>query len=315
MNAGALRRGTPLLAAAVAVAAAAGCGGSDGPPVIAVGPLETSARNISCEGWDRSIHDCNRDLTEGFRTMLRSAIARTGKVAAMEPDRWDGLVAEHGLDEAHLADRTGRIRRLTGADWFVRGTITRFGDKERQLRLGGAGLTKASALTEMGVDVTVTEVGSGRVVFSDTITTEVSRGAFLRAAGLRRTAASADPFADVLEASAARIAEAVVTDRFPIRVVEVESEGGLVLNYGAGLFSPGDRLAGYAAGEPGAASGQTGPDSGGTAEVGVVEIVDVGADFARARTVAGAVGRGSSLRRLTAAEQAPRERPRSGPAW
>lgn len=315
MNVGVFRRGAPLLAAAVAVAAAAGCGGSDGPPVIAVGPLETSARNISCEGWDRSIHDCNRDLTEGFRAMLRSAIARTGKVAAMEPARWDGLVAEHELDEAHLADRTGRIRRLTGADWFVRGTITRFGARERQLRLGGAGLTRATASTEMGVDVTVTEVGSGRVVFSDTIATEIGRGSFLLAAGLRRTAASADPFADVLEASAAKIAEAVVTDRFPIRVVELESEGGLVLNYGAALFSPGDRLAGYAAGQRGAESGAAGPVSGGTPAVAVVEIVDVGEDFARARTVAGAVGAGAALRRLTNAEQAPRERPRSGPAW
>ena len=184
------------------------------------------------------------------------------------------------------------------------------------MRFGGVELTRATASTEMGVDVTVTEVGSGRVVFADTIVTEVGRGSFLRAAGVRRTAASADPFADVLEVSAAKIAEAVVTDRFPIRVVEVESEGGLVLNYGVALFSPGDRLAGYAAGEGGTESGTAGPDSDWTFETAVVEIVDVGEDFARARTVTGApLGRGASFRRLTAAEQASRERPRSGPAW
>ena len=58
-------------------------------PIVAIGGMDTSAQNVSCEGWDRAVHDCNQDLSEGFRVMLETSIIKTGKMNVMERGRVD----------------------------------------------------------------------------------------------------------------------------------------------------------------------------------------------------------------------------------
>ena len=43
---------------------------------------------------------------------------------------------------------------------------------------------------------------------------------------------SGDPFGDVQEVVAAKIAEAIVTSRIPIKVIQIQADGTLIVNYG-----------------------------------------------------------------------------------
>lgn len=276
----------------------------------------------SCQGWEGAGGNCNRDLTEGFRAMLEAAVVKTGKMDVMERVQWDNIIAEQGLDELGLTDRRGRIGGLTGVDYYVYGTITRFGSADRSYRFEGVGLRKKQFAIEMGVDLKITEVATGRIVVADSVKATIEQGKQFRVAGYKKEGGSADPFADVQEVVAARIAETLVTSRIPIKVIQVQGDGTLILNYGDVFLAPGDRLAAYSVGES-----FVDPDTGevlGSEEtqVGVVEIVRAEQKFSRAKAVTGQIGTGVALRRFVGTEavgaapdQPGNERRRSGRDW
>lgn len=307
---------------------------AQGKPVVAIGPLNVAAQNISCDGWDRSIYDCNQDLAEGFRAMLETAITKTGKMDVMERMQWDAIIHEQGLSEAGLTTSGGGLGELTGVDYYVYGTITRFGAQQggfsvngrsglgglvnRRARgaLGG-GVSKSTVETEMGVDLKVTDVATGHIVVADSVSSSVKQGSAISVGGIRKAEASGDPFADVQEVVAAKIAEAIVTSRIPVKVIQVQSDGTLILNYGDVFFATGDRLAAFEVGES-----FVDPDTGEVlgseeTEIGVIEITRSEPRFSRARAVTGDVGQGATLKRLVGAEpdQQPNERKRSGVRW
>lgn len=230
--------------------------GQAAKPVVAIGGIDTAAQNISCKGWDRSVHDCNRDLSEGFRVMLETSITKTGKMNVMERGRLDGVLQEQGLAGAGLTDAGGGIGGLTGVDYLIYGTITRFGAQEsgvsvstdsgvgsllgrRTRQAAGGGLDTASVSVSMGVDLKVTDVSTGHIVVADEVAGTVQAGSSFSVGGISQTDASADPYADVQRVVASRIAEAVVTSRTPIKVIAIQSDGTLVLNYGNVFFKPG----------------------------------------------------------------------------
>lgn len=282
--------------------AAAAANAQGNRPVVAVGALEVAAQNVSCEGWDNAAGDCSRGLALGFRVMLESAITKTGKMDVMERMQWETILTEQGLGEAGLTGAGGEIGGLTGVDYYVYGTITRFGAQRRGFDFEGlVGRTRLS--TEMGVDLKVTDVATGRIVVADSVKATIDRGSRFEIAGYKRRQDTADPFADVQETVAAKIAEAVVTSRIPVKVIQVQDDGTLILNYGNVFFNPGDQLAAYEVGEQ-----FIDPDTGevlGSEETqtGVAEIVRAEPKFARARTVVGTVGAGTTLRRLVGTEK------------
>ena len=308
-----------LASAALLFGAAAG---AQTKPIVAVGKLETAAQSISCVGWEGVGANCNRDLTEGFRVMLEAAVVQTGKMDVMEREQWDNILAEQGFDELGLTDRSGRVGGLTGADYYLYGTITRFGSTDAGYRFEGLDLGKKRLAIEMGVDLKITEVATGRIVVADSVKATLEQGREFRVAGYKRRDASADPFADIQEVVAAKIAETLVTSRIPIKVIQVQGDGTLILNYGDVFFSPGDRLAAYEVGES-----FVDPDTGevlGSEEtqVGVVEIVRAEQKFSRARAVTGQIGAGAALRRFVGTEaigappdQTQDKRRRSGRDW
>lgn len=304
-------------------------------PVVAIGEIGVAARNISCEGWDRSVYDCNRDLSEGFGRMLGTAIQKTGKVTLMERQELEAVLVEQGLGEIGLTDAGGRLGGLTGVDYYLYGSITRFGAKQSGFSVSGrsgvgglvnrrargvlgGGASKRSVETEMGVDLKLTDVATGEIVLADAVSASVKQGSGFSVGGIQKAEASADPFADVQEVVAAKIAEAIVTSRIPIKVIQVQADGTLILNYGDVFFATGDRLSAFSVGES-----FVDPDTGEVlgaeeTEIGMIEITRAEPRFSRARVLTGDVGQGSTLKRLIDAELAdeqPKKRKRSGARW
>ena len=302
-------------------------------PVVAVGPVGVAAQNISCVGWDRSVYDCNQDLAEGFRAMLETAITKTGKMDVMERMRLDSVLQEQGLSEVGLTTSGGGLGGLTGVDYYVYGTVTRFGAKESGSSVGGrtgvgglvnrrtrgalgGGVSQRNVETEMGVDLKVTEVATGHIVVADSVSSSVKQGSAISVGGIRKAEASGDPFADVQQVVAAKIAEAIVTSRIPIKVIQVQADGTLILNYGDVFFGPGDRLAAFSVGES-----FVDPDTGEVlgseeTEIGVIEITRAEPRFSRAKAVNGEIGPGATLKRLVSEDSnQPNKRKRSGARW
>ena len=81
---------------------------------------------------------------------------------------------------------------------------------------------------------------------------------------------------------AARISEAIVTTRVPIKIVQVQDDGTSILNYGNVMLAPADRLTAFEVGES-----FVDPDTGEVLgseemEIGTVEITRSEPKFSRA---------------------------------
>ena len=297
-------------------------------PVVAVRGIQLSAQNVSCKGWRAN---CMQSLGEGFRAMLETAIIKTRKMNVMEREQWGSVVQERALGQMGMTKSGGTVKGLKGVDYNVYGTITKFGFKKSGFSfqglggfipgnvgnvLGSVGSTEVE--TEMAVDIKIADVSTGTIVIAETVESSVKQGGSFTIGGIRQASASADPFADVQRVVAARIAEALVTARIPVKVIAVQKDGTLILNYGNVFFGPGDRLAVYDVGES-----FVDPDTGeklGSEEtkLGLVEITRSQAKFSRAKIVGKAfeVEKGSTLKRVeVVVKQDVDERERSGPEW
>lgn len=299
-------------------------------PVVAVRGIQLSAQNISCERW-RS--NCMRSLARGFRAMLETAIIKTRKMEVMEREQAGSVVHEQGLGQVGLTTRGGKVGGLTGVDYNVYGTITKFGSKKTGFHIqGGTGVTSlipgmgSMALgslgskeveTEMAVDIKITDVSTGKIVIAETVDASVKQGSAFTVGGIKQASASADPFADVQRVVAARIAEALVTARIPIKVIAIQKDGTLILNYGNVFFAPGDRLIVFAVGEV-FVDPDTGEKLGAEeTELGVVEVTRSQAKFSRAKIVGEPfeVKKGSTLKRAAVAEKTGEQPKKSGANW
>ena len=184
-----------------------------------------------------------------------------------------------------------------------------------QKALGSVGSKEVE--TEMAVDIKITDVSTGNIVVAETVGASVKQGSSFTVGGIRQDSAGADPFADVQRMVAARIAEVLVTARIPVKVIAVQKDGTLILNYGNVFFGPGDRLVVYSVGEV-----FVDPDTGeklGAEEtqLGVVEVTRSQAKFSRAKIVGEPfeVKKGSTLKRVEGAKKDGEERERSGANW
>ena len=298
-------------------------------PVVAIAAIDTAAQNISCKGWDRAAYNCNQDLSEGFRIMLETALTKTRRMDVMERGRMDPILQEQMLASAGISDAGGSIGGLTGVDFMVYGTITRFGMQESGVKIAntgafgrkipGGGLDTSRKSVNMGVDLKVTDVTTGKIMIADEVSGTMQTGSSFSVGGISKTESSADPFADVQRVVAGKIAEAIVTTRTPVKIIAVQSDGTLVLNYGNVFFRAGDQLAAYAVGEE-----FTDPDTGEVlgadeTKVGTVSIVAADAKLSKASITEGDPGLfelGTILKRvIVPAGTAKQTRKRSGAAW
>ena len=100
--------------------------------------IQTAAHNISCKGWDaHGGRDCNQNLTEGFRVMLETAIVKSNKMDVMERRQLGEVLAEQGLGQVGLTTSGGQVGGLTGVDYLIYGSITRFGARKSGFSISG----------------------------------------------------------------------------------------------------------------------------------------------------------------------------------
>ena len=168
----------------------------------------------------------------------------------------------------------------------------------------------------MGVDIRLTDVHTGKIVIADSVEGSVQAGSAFSVGGVSSSEGSADPFADVQRVVAARIADKVVTSRYPIKIISVSGDGTLILNYGNVLLQPEDTLVAFSVGES-----FVDPDTGEIlgaeeTEIGSVVVTEAEARFSKARVVAGDAATfsvGTVLKRVASATGGGADRKRSGP--
>lgn len=264
---------------------------------VGVTQIEAAAQSISCSGWDAYTgNDCNADLAEGFRVMLETAIFKTGKMDLFERSRMDA-VEEQLLAEGGLTDAGGKVGSLTGVDYLMYGAVTKFGSNTQATsvntsrfgRFGrkAGGVNTGKATVEMGVDIRVTDVETGKILIADSVEGSVQAGSAFSVGGVSSAQGSADPFADVQRVVAAMIAEKIVTYRYPIKIISKQGDGTLIVNYGNIMLKPNDVLVAFALGES-----FVDPDTGETlgaeeTELGSVSVTQADARFSKARVADG----------------------------
>ena len=159
----------------------------------------------------------------------------------------------------------------------------------------------------MPVDLKVTDVETSAIILADTVEGEMQQGSGFSVGGIQSVENSADPFSDVQRVVAAKLSEAIVTTLIPIKVIQVQQDGALIVNCGNVFFQPGDQLALFETGES-----FVDPDTGEVqgseeTEIGRVEISAAEARFSKARILGEPfdVAPGSTLKRTAMAEGAP----------
>jgi hypothetical protein len=96
---------------------------------------------------------------------------------------------------------------------------------------------------------------------------------------------SGDPLADVQRLASEMITSQVVTAIYPVKIIAIQGDGTIILNYGKGLLSEGDILNVFEIGE-----GFTDPDTGevlGAEEIllGRIEVTNAQAKFSKSVAV------------------------------
>ena len=247
----------------------------------------------------------------------------------------DAVLTEQLYGEAGLTDSGGQVGGLTGVDYMIYGTITRFGSQQQGLSVSsnkgigsllgnrvrqaaGGGLTSSKTTVSMGVDLKVTDVATGQIIVADEVSGAVEHGSAFSVGGVASAGASADPFADVQRVVASRIAEAVVTARIPFKVIAIQSDGTLILNYGNVFLKPGDALSAFTVGQL-----FVDPDTGevlGSEQtaIGSIQVTSTEARLSRAVVTQGdpaAFTPGTQLKRASPTGDGDGDRQKSGAAW
>ena len=101
----------------------------------------------------------------------------------------------------------------------------------------GDGVVTSKVETQMGVDVNITDVQTGHILIAENVSRSYRQGRTVSVGGVSLGSAKGDSFADVQRIIASVIAEALVVTRNPFKVIVVQVDGTLIVNYGA-VFLP-----------------------------------------------------------------------------
>lgn len=236
-----------------------------------------------------------------FQNMLETQLIKTNKFKIIERSRLEEILREKGLGAAGIVDGGDpKISGVTGVDYLVYGSITKLGATGQGFRLGD--INVANSKVEMAVDLRVVNAHTGEIMYADTVQEAVAGADSSSFGGLQVGNRSGDPRADVERATARSITALVVTSIYPIRVIAVQGDGLVVLNYGDSVLAPGDQLKVFQVGES-----FKDPDTGevlGSEEkqVALLKIAEATDRFSKASLVEGNAVVGNTARRLSAAE-------------
>ena len=240
-----------------------------------------------------------REDTRAFGDMLTTALVKTNKLDVIERDRMAEILKEQGLSLEGIAAGgfQGSGLNLQGVDYILTGAITEFGMSAKASAFGG--FSGGSEKATMAVDVRVLEVATGSIGYADTVQAEASTGGAFKIEGVASTGEtdSSAAMGEVMRLAAQNVTNAIVTSIYPIRIVRVQSNGEIMLNYGSGLLSEGDVLEVFTQGEA-FVDPDTGEELGREEELaGRIEVSSVQPRFSKASAVEGEIADGMLARK------------------
>ena len=216
---------------------------------IAIGEIEYRAQESS-ETRKLKAYGARQvqEETRAFIDMVSTALVKTNKLRVIERDRLDVLMQERGLSMARIISG-GATGQLKGVDYILTGSITQLGYSETANSFGN--FASASKSASMSVDLKVVNAHTGEIGLAETVQVSHSGGVAIQvkdnvfgSAGDKNQLLGA-----VMRKSANNATALIVTSIYPIKIVNVGSDGTIVLNYGNSLLEKGDILDVFSVGE------------------------------------------------------------------
>jgi Curli production assembly/transport component CsgG len=198
-----------------------------------------------------------------LRQMIETTVVNTGKFRIMERNAqgMSVLLGEQQRAKAGLvtSNTPGKVGGFEGVDFKVYGTITtaaastshNFGASVamnaggRMLQQMGGGVfgglggavrdnsNCGSTTASLAIDIRITDASTGELKYAKTVTQTDGGG----------TTCGGQAQVDVpalMRTASQRISMGLVTIMYPVKVVDVDDDGKILLNYGEGLLAPGD---------------------------------------------------------------------------
>src|SRR5208283_4101997 len=235
--------------------------------------------------------------TQSFGTMLETQLVKTNKFRIIERSRLEQILQEKGLSVAGISSGTGKLSGVAGVDYLVYGSITKLGAAGKDVSVRGFGFSNAKV--EMAVDLRVVDSSTGEILYADTVEETVEGSSRLSIRGMNTGDSAGDPLADVQRLTAKSITARIVTTIYPIKVIAVQGDGLVVVNYGDSVLTAGDQLKILEIGES-----FKDPDTGqalGAEEkqVGLLQIVEANSKFSKAKVINGTAKVGNVAKRVS----------------
>ena len=253
-----------------------------------------------------------------FQTMIETQLIKTNKFKIIERSRLDEILREKGLSMAGITEGDGKISGVSGVDYLIYGSITKLGKDQQGVQFAGFGTSNSKIV--MAMDLRVVSASNGEMLYADTVqetiagSSGVSMPSVRGFGGFQTQQKQADPLSDVERLTAKAITDRIVTAIYPIKVIAVQSDGTVIINYGDSVLTAGDQLKIFQVGES-----FRDPDTGqvlGAEEkqVGLLKITETEARFSKAETLQGVPKPGNICRRLPSGEVVASANKPNGPA-
>jgi curli biogenesis system outer membrane secretion channel CsgG len=237
-----------------------------------------------------------------FQTMIETQMIKANKFKIIERSRLAEILQEKGLSMVGVTNGDAKIAGVSGVDYLIYGSITKLGKDAQRTQVAGFALGSSKVI--MAMDLRVVNASTGEMLYAETVQEQTDGGSGTSIPGVRgfggfhTSQSQADPLADVERLTAKAVTDRIVTAIYPIKVIAVQKDGTVVVNYGDSVLSVGDQLKIFELGES-----FKDPDTGqvlGAEEkqVGVLKVVDVQSKFSKALVVEGTPQKGNICRRV-----------------
>lgn len=227
-----------------------------------------------------------RKDSRAFRNMVTTALEQTKKfrVVEREEKKVHELFSEQEAAMLGIAREgyNGDSLQTQGVDYLLTGAVTEFGYID-----GGKvafNLQQEMAVV-MAVDLRLMKVRTGEVGFAETVRVQAGGQVRMHRDGqaLKDRRSKGVLVGEAMRETATRIANLVALRVYPVKIVRVNANGILTLNYGSGVFAYGDMLDVFKVGNE-MIDPDTGENLGGNEEhVGQIVVVDVRRNLSSAK--------------------------------
>lgn len=202
---------------------------------------------------DKDRHSYGRrepiDNTRAFVDMLTTALSKTRKFDLVERDRMTEILKEQAMGQSGIFDEdtaqtSGTIQ---GVDYIVFGAITEYGLNQKGVAGKDFGFKSTKAI--MTIDIRIVDASTGSIAIAETVTEEIEGSKGITVEGFGAADDNEKVLSDVMRECANSVANLVVSTIYPVKIVSINSEGTIMLNYGEGFLCKGDIMEVFSQGE------------------------------------------------------------------